>query len=169
MSAIDIKVRAPAFSRLLGMLLKFAKDEQTFADVHSNEVYDEEEEEVLNDFLEKMTPKYGTVPSTFPTQDMDIIAKMILKVVRFNTVHTYISSKLSMCILVQLCGSMVLDKDGSMEDKNSRGKEMVLLNNKLCDIGKEIEGKDARVLAEEVTVTEHDFNQDSQFVVFRVL
>jgi len=172
MSAIDVttevQLRAPAFSRLLGMLLRFAKDGQTLADVYSNEIHDEEEEQVLNELLEKMVPKYGTVPSTFPTQDMDIIAKMILKVVRFNAAHTYISSKLSMCMIIQSVG-LVLDTNGTLAGKNMRDKEMVLLNNKLCDIGKLIIERNVIVTAEEVTVTGHEFNPDSQFVVFRIL
>lgn len=161
-----VLVRASAFSRLLGMLLKFAKDNQTFADVYTNELYDDEEERILNDYLEKMSPKLGKVPTTFPLEDMNIIANMILKIARFNAVHTYINSKLSMCMLVQLVGSKVYDKDGVLSGKNSRDREMVLLNNKLCDIGKEIEGKTVSVSAENVIVTYHEFNVDSQFIMF---
>ena len=161
-----ILVRASAFSRLLGMLLKFVKDNQTFADIYTNELYDDEEEQMLNDYLEKMSPKLGKVPTTFPLQDTDIIANMILKVIRFNSLHTYLNSKLSMCMLIQFVGSKVYDTDGFLSRKNSRDREMVLLNNKLCDIGKEIEGKTVSVSAENIIVTYHEFNTDSQFIMF---
>ena len=102
----------------------------------------------------------------FPEQNLEIMSKFILKIVRFYETEKELFTKINMCWAMQIGGSLLLKTHAFLQDKNKRSTEIKELNIQLYELGQKISGKDVQINAEFINVENHEFHRDSQFLVF---
>jgi len=145
----EIVIRAAAFSRLVRTVCGFAREY----------VFQHEE-------LKYMTAQIFDY-ATFTTDDMDLLAQMILEIVRLYCANPSVNSKMNMCMAIQLTGTKIMDVGNAFAERNKRAMEMTKLNNAFYDLSKKIEDKDVRVKVERTILQDHGFRPESEFVTFR--
>jgi len=160
----EIQIRAPAFARLVKTIVGF-----TSREIFDDFPEDDEDDTVISLIRTRYINENGASTS-FPTDDMDLLAKMILKVIRVYSRKPKISGKINMCTAIMMFGSLHIDMArADFENKNKRAKEINDMNNAFYLISSEISsGKNVSVSAKLNQVENPDFHPDSQYVVFRV-
>lgn len=164
-----ILIRAAAFSRLITKLSGFIENIDSILQININENYDEDEDKILNENLKWMVTMHGSAPSGFPVKNMDTLAKMVLKLVRFYEHYPNVSGKMNACLMVQLFGMSVLGKNRLLLEKNKRDVEVNNLNNQLFKLSDSIKGKNVSVIAEPIIKKDHEFHPDSEFILFKIV
>jgi len=159
-----VVIRAAAFIRLVKSI--YGLNQNVFEDVSTDPLIDDDKNKELNSILQNMT-QHGAV-SRYPSENADLIALLILKVVRFYTNDAIIHSKINMCVRIQLMGSHALNVNDYMMDRNKRAMEIFTLNNKFYEISQKIIGASVCPTVEFITVDGHGFHPDSQYLEFSI-
>ena len=166
-------IRAAAFARLLKFIVFVKKNPNVFDEFLVNDsstLSDEEKEENtrLNTIIRQMIDQQGNVSAVYPDVEPIILAKVFAKVLRFYSSDTEIYSKVNMCWVMQL-GVTAMFKIGHSDGNNLRATEQKDMNHWFYDTSRKIAPTDfIDVSAEFITVYNHSFHPDSQFVEFSV-
>ena len=167
-------IRAAAFARLLKIIVFVKKNPNVFDDFYvngSSTLSNEEKEENvrLNNILRRMIDQLGNVSAVYPDVEPIILAKVFAKVLRFYSSDSEIYSKVNMCWVMQL-GITAMCKIGHSDGNNLRATEQKDMNNWFHETSRKIAPSDfIEVNAECITVYNHSFHPDSQFVEFSVI
>jgi len=164
----SIIIREAAFTRLLQTIVGFKKNDDFFADCLINgPESDDDENKQLNDNLQRMIEDNIAI-SRLQMVDMDKIAKIALKIVRFYESEKDLTTKINMCCAIQLAGSQLLSVGLQIEDKNRRAKELNELNNQIYKLSQEISGKKVVATTEPIDVENGGNHNNSKYFVFTV-
>ena len=159
MKEMSVRIRAPAFARWMNTI------DNAFIKVCDNLSRFDSENPDLVEIVRMMIATDGA-SATFPVKDPEILADMLLMVVRFYATQEKVKTKFNMCTAVQLMGTVM--NPGNFNEKKLRVMECADLNNQLYEIGKEIIDKEVHATVEFVAVQTHEFHPDSEFVLFKV-
>jgi hypothetical protein len=161
----SIHIRAAALNRLVKDIAA-----QTSRDVFENLLMkpstQEEEADEINFHLRIMAA-FHEVPACFPTNDTNVLAKLILRVVRFYETDTKFAGKMNMFTGIMASGLM---GERLFAEKTARALEKNRLNNDFYDLSKEIAGQEeVNATVKFIQVSDHGFHPDSEFVVFTLV
>jgi hypothetical protein len=164
----SIQVRAAALNRLVKDIAA-----QTSRDVFEtllikSSTHEEHEDDEINFHLRIMAA-FNEVPACFPTNDTNILAKLILRVVRFYETDTKFAGKMNIFTGIMAAGSIGMG-DRLFAEKTARALEKNRLNNDFYDLSKEIVGQEeVNAAVKFIQVPDHGFHPDSEFVVFSLV
>ena len=167
-------IRAAAFARLLKFIVFVKKNPNVFDEFFVNDsstLSNEEKEENsrLNTIIRRMIDQLGNVSAVYPDVEPIILAKVFAKVLRFYSSDKEIYSKVNMCWVMQL-GVSAMFKIGHSDGNNLRATEQKDMNHWFHETSRKIAPTDfIDVNAEFITVYNHSFHPESQFLEFSVI
>jgi hypothetical protein len=169
----SIIIRAAAFWRLVANIyvLTLNNPENFIGKVEKNYFPNLEEKDetrmVLVPIVYRMHVSKDTALSIFPTTNMEMLAKAILKVVRCYASVPEIYTKIN--LLSASHDTVSILAPNQMSSSSIRAKEVKELNENIYLLSQTIPEKLLDVTAKLVNVTGHGFHPESEFVRFSIV
>jgi len=168
----SVTIRAPALYRLLSNIYTLTiKTPEVFLGKINNDFYpsigvESEDGMVLATMVYQMstTKSAGT---GFPTKNMDLLAKALMRVVRCYAIMPEIYSKINTLWAAQLVSSLIAPCI-DMNAANMRAQEIKDLNQVFYNLSKNTGSQEVVASCEKLDIIEATLNPDSEFIVFTV-
>jgi hypothetical protein len=168
---IEFTVRAPAFQRLVKNIYEFtiSHPEKLFGPVDfiDSLPYPKEESDIECKIIASMIRETHNTGawSIFPIEDVDMLAKIFVRVASVYSSAPEIYGKINLCWAAQKVGSLLVPSI-NMSSANKRATEIKDLNKNFYDINMLIIDKEVDVSGEFIVVENHEFHPESQFLRF---
>jgi hypothetical protein len=168
---IEFTVRAPAFQRLVNNVYNFTRSEpeKLFGPVDfiGSLPYPKEESDIECKIIASMVREMNNSSAwpIFPVEDVDMLAKIFIRVARVYSSAPEIYGKINLCWAAQKIGSLLMPSI-NMSSANKRATEIKDLNKNFYDLNMLIIDKEVDVSGEFIEVENHEFHPESQFIRF---
>jgi hypothetical protein len=168
---IEFTVRAPAFQRLVKNIYTFtiSDPEKLFGPVDfiDSLPYPKEESDIECKIIASMIREIHNSSAwpIFPVEDVDMLAKIFVRVAGVYSSAPEIYGKINLCWAVHKVGSILIPSI-NISAANKRATEIKDLNKHFYDLNMRTIDKEFDVSGEFIEVENHEFHPESQFLRF---
>lgn len=153
-------IRAAALERLVNNIIQIF--EKLCSSVSEETSYTEEELFEGFDELKRLYPNHGRILPRFPTENLEVLLRSIMTIIRMYHVFPQIHAKIEICY----CFKKVVSKFDTL--RKNRLLEMNELSSWFHDISQQLNGKTYNASMIFVNETNHGFHPDSEFTLCTV-
>ena len=112
--------------------------------------------------LKRLYPNNGRAVAYFPTENLELLLRSIMTIIRMYRVFPQIHAKIETCY----CFQKIFTK--SDEAKNKRGLEIKELSAWFHIVSQQLNGKTYNATVSLIKKTDHGFHPDSEFALYTV-